>query len=124
MLAPDAVHPVLEPLAQTERVRDHGLVVPRQPKLGGGRVHHLLGWRDTGGGDKDQERDAIRHRGRERRDPTSLAEPPEPDSLGVDRVAYRKRIGGLHHEAPAGGVSRRLALAATIEGGDADAGRR
>ena len=58
-LATDPVDPVVEPPAEIERSLDDGLVVPGEPELGGGRVHHLLGGRDPGRGDGHDERDAV-----------------------------------------------------------------
>ena len=44
--------------------------------------------------------------------------------MRADRVAHRERILDLHVEAAARRVAGRLALAAAVEGGDADAGGR
>ena len=123
-LAADAVHVVLESPPQLERARDDVLVEPREPQLRGGRVPHLLGRRDPGRGDEDEERDAVGLDRGERRDPAALAVAPEPDALDADRVQHRERVAHLHVEAPAGRVARRLALAAAVEGDDADARRR
>ncbi len=121
VLAPDAVHVVVEAPPQIERARDDVLPVAGEAQLLSGRVHHLLARRDSGRGDEDEERHAVGGGRGQRRDPAALAVAPEPDPLDADRVQHRERVAHLHVEAAAGRVARRLALAAAVEGDDADA---
>src|SRR5205823_7368059 len=87
------------------------------------RVHHLLGGRYPGRGDEDEELDLVgRSRGK-RADPAPLADPPEADVGRIDGSQHRERVVDLNLEPPAGGVAGGLALPATVERDDADAGR-
>jgi hypothetical protein len=80
----------------------------------------LLGRRDAGRGQQDEERDLVGRDRRERADPGSLADPPEANPLGVQRAQHGQRVIDLKLEAPARRVAGRLALAAAVEGDDAD----
>ena len=118
------VHPALEAAAQLEHVRDDVLAVAGEAELLADGVHHLLRRRHAGRGEQHEEGDAIRLHGGDRPDPGTLADAPEPGPLGADRVEHRERVARLHVEAAARRVARRLALAAAVEGDDADARRR
>ena len=69
---------------------------------------------------EDEKRNSL-GRGRcQRRDPATLAVAPEPYALRVDGVEHCKGIPHLHVEAAPRRIARRLAVAAAIEGHDAD----
>ena len=114
------VSPVVEPPAKRERPRDDRLVESAEPELLGGRVRHLLRRRDPRGGHEDEKRNSLRRSRCQRRDPTTLAVAPESYELSVDRVQHCQGISHLHGEAAPRRIARRLAVAAAIEGHDAD----
>jgi len=79
--------------------------VPGAAHLLGRGIPHLLGRRDPGRGDEDEEPYAARHRRRDRRHPATLTPPPQGGAARPERRAHGKGVACLQLKAPDGGAA-------------------
>jgi hypothetical protein len=114
------MHPRVEPASQVDHAAHHVLAVPPAADLLGHAVQHLLGGRDAGGRDKDEECDERGAAGRQRPNPGTLAEAPQSEPLHSERFPDRQRILRLDLEMIDGWLPIRRPFASAIEGRDAD----